>query len=348
MNLSRKRTILKYTFFSITTIILIVIFKNIKLILDILKPFIISLVLAYLLNPIICFMEAKGIKRWIGILITYGVLVLFVLSVCFYIIPQIMRDMTKLLDVLPKINEEFMAFLTNVQGKYTKIGLRLPENIKNALYANSNRLQNTVVSYISYFTDGIISLFNGIINYILIPFILYYFLKDYNKIIDKSRMLIPRKYRARIDRICSNIDEVFGNYIRSQIILSSIIAVLTTLALLMLKVNFPLFLGIINGITNIIPYFGPVIGTIPAVLIALLESPSKAIWTFILLFIIQQIESGIICPIITGDSVDLHPVTVILALIIGGELYGVIGMIFGIPIIAALKIIYTDVVKGLF
>jgi predicted PurR-regulated permease PerM len=348
MDFNRKRKILKYTFISVIIIILIIIFKNINLIFNILSPFIVSLVLAYLLNPVICYMETKGIKRWIGVLITYGVLILFVLSICFYIIPQIMRDMTKLLDVLPKINEEFMAFITNIQDRYTKAGFNLPGSIKNALYVNSNRLEVTMASYISYLTDGIISLFDGIINYILIPFILYYFLRDYNKIIDNSRKLIPRKFRSRIDRICSNIDEVFGNYVRSQIILSFIIAVFTTLALLILKVNFALFLGIINGITNIIPYFGPVIGTIPAVLIALLQSPSKAIWTLVLLFIIQQVESGIICPIITGDSVDLHPVTVILALIIGGELYGVIGMIFGIPIIAALKIIYTDVVKSLF
>ena len=115
MDFNRKRKILKYTFISVIIIILIIIFKNINLIFNILSPFIVSLVLAYLLNPVICYMETKGIKRWIGVLITYGVLILFVLSICFYIIPQIMRDMTKLLDVLPKINEEFMAFITNIQ-----------------------------------------------------------------------------------------------------------------------------------------------------------------------------------------------------------------------------------------
>lgn len=315
-------------------------------IVDLIYPFIISIFTAYLLNPLVCKMEEKGIKRVWGIIIIYAAFLALLLFICFYLMPMLVRDIGKLIDNLPSYSEKIRDVVTSIQDKYSRISL--PEGIKNAIDNNFVRLQGSITGYLESVTNSILTLLSKIFSIALMPILLYYFLKDYKKIGSKLVILIPHAYRKRIVRMCTSIDEVFGSYIRSQVILSLIIAVFTSLALLIIGVNFAVILGIINGITNIIPYFGPFIGGIPAVLIAFLQSPLKALYTLIAIAIIQQVESDIISPKITADIVGLHPLTVIFSLIIGGELFGMTGLILCVPAAAALKVIYNDIAKDMF
>lgn len=313
---------------------------------DIIYPFAISIFIAYLLNPLVCIMERRGVKRSSSIILIYMIMLFVIFLICFYIMPLIVRDLGELVEILPEYNKKFYDAYKYIQEKYVEIGL--PEGIKNAIENNINRIENSVTTYIEHITLTIIGYLSKVMSFALIPILLYYFLKDFNSIAGRVKLLIPRRYRNRITSICLNIDEIFGNYIRSQIILSIIIAVMTSIALLLLDIDFALIIGLVNGITNIIPYFGPIIGTVPAVLIALLQSPVKAIYVTVVMIIIQQIESDLISPKITANSVGLHPVSVIFALVIGGKLFGVMGMILGVPAAAALKVIYRDVMKSLF
>jgi len=341
-----KGAIIKIVLLLILTIIvfLIYIFRN--KIMDIVNPFIVSAFIAYLLNPLVSKMEVKGIKRSFGILIIYIIFISFLFFICFYMIPVLIKDIAELLNNLPGYTMKFRNTIIFLQDKYSKSGL--PAGMKNTIDNNLVKLEYFTTGLLESFIATIISALSKLLSIALIPILLYYFLKDFRAITDKVKLFIPRKYRKQVSRISKSIDDVFGNYIRTQIILSIIIAVMTTIALLFLKVDFALIIGIINGITNIIPYFGPLIGAVPAVLIALLQSPIKALYTVIILTIIQQIESDIICPKIMSESVGLHPLTVIFALIIGGETFGAAGLILGVPVAAALKIIYHDVMKGLF
>ena len=139
-----------------------------------------------------------------------------------------------------------------------------------------------------------------------------------------------------------------SRYIISQLLLSVIIGALSTVALIILNVRFGIILGIFNGIFNIVPYFGPIIGGIPSVFVALIESPNKALWTAIAVFIIQQIEGNILSPKITGDSTNMHPIIIIILLLIGEKLGGFIGMIIIVPIAVIIKVIYEDINDYLF
>lgn len=313
---------------------------------DIAYPFVLSILIAYLLNPIVCKMEQKGIKRIAGILIIYGILAVFVTFICIYIIPVIVRDLSKLTGTVPQYNARFNSIKQYIQSKYKDSGI--PEGIKNAIDNNIKKIEKYITIYLEEATSLILLYISKAFSFALIPVLSYYFLKDFRIMTRDVKMLIPRKYRNQIVRICSNIDDVFGNYVRSQIILSAFIAILTSAALLIIKIDFALILGLINGITNIIPYFGPIIGAVPAVLIALLQSPEKALYTIIIIIIIQQFESDIISPKITAGIVGLHPITVIFALIIGGKFFGIMGMVLGVPAAAAIKVIYKDVMKNMF
>lgn len=341
-----KGSILKLSIFIFALLFIVMIVSYWNRAYTIFYPFLISIIGAYLLNPLVCKMEQKGIRRTIGILIIYTVLMATFIYTCFYLIPVVIRDLGKLVGVLPEYNEKFRLTVQYFQDRWSEAGL--PQSIKSVIDNNITRVQDYLTESIATLISIIVLYLSKFFSFVLIPILLYYFLKDFNKITEEIKMLIPRKYRNHVVRVCSNIDEVFGSYIRSQIILSLIIAVMTTLALIILKIDFAVVIGIFNGIVNIIPYFGPIIGMVPAVLIALLQSPLKAFYTLIIFIVIQQIESDFISPKITGDSVGLHPVTVILSLIIGGELFGIPGMIFGVPLTAALKIIYCDIMKSLF
>ncbi len=161
-------------------------------------------------------------------------------------------------------------------------------------------------------------------------------------------MIFPVKIRGIVKNVFEDIDKILARYIISQIILCLIITILTFLVLVGLGIKLPILLSLINGFFNIIPYFGPVIGSLPAILIAFTKSPKTALWALILLYSIQQIEGDILSPKITGDSVDMHPLTVILLLLIGGKIYGFVGMVLAIPIGVIMKIIYEDLNYYLF
>ena len=196
--------------------------------------------------------------------------------------------------------------------------------------------------------DNILSCLESLISLAIIPIVTYYFLVDGELIFNKLLLILPTEKRIIAKNVITHIDKVLSRYIISQLLLSVIIGVLTTVALLILNVKFAIVLGIFNGIFNIVPYFGPIIGGIPAVFVALMESPNKALWTAFVVFIIQQIEGNILSPKITGDSTNMHPIIIIILLLIGEKVGGFIGMIIIVPIAVIIKVIYEDINDYLF
>lgn len=141
------------------------------------------------------------------------------------------------------------------------------------------------------------------------------------------------------------MDKSISQFIRGRIIVGIFVGITTTIALFILNIDFAFSIGMLAGIADIIPYFGPVIGIIPAVFFALLEGPLKALWVIITFTTIQQIENNIITPKVVGESVGIHPVTVIISLILGGGFFGILGMILAIPVVAVVKILYSYIVE---
>jgi predicted PurR-regulated permease PerM len=170
-------------------------------------------------------------------------------------------------------------------------------------------------------------------------------LKDVEYFKNQFILLLPKTKRMKFIVLLRDIDNVFGKYIRGQIIIASFVGVFTTVALIAIKVKYAFILGIFAGIANIIPYFGPFIGIIPTILFALLDSTGKALYAGGAFIFIQQIESGLLTPRIIGKSVGVHPVYVIMSLIAGGKLFGVIGLILAVPVLAAIKLTLRHVLR---
>ena len=226
-------------------------------------------------------------------------------------------------------------FLTSNIGNSTFLKF-LYEDGRERISSFINGLSGSIVEYIIAFSENIMS-------FAVVPVITYYFLADDEFIWNKCSLLIPIKKRELVKKIIKDINKLLESYIVGQLLLSLIVGIITFIALILIRVKFPLWLSILNGVFNIIPYFGPIFGAVPVVFIALLESPTKALWAALAILIIQQVEGNILSPKITGNSTNMHPLVIIILLLIGESFCGFVGMILAVPIGVIIKVIYEDI-----
>lgn len=275
-------------------------------------------------------------NRTAAVALIYFVLIGSIIIALVYIVPIIILELNKLIDTLPFYTSEVQRILANVKTKYLA---SLPLSFQEIIDRNINRMEELLLSSLQKVADAIIGIFSSILSIILGPILGFYFLKDLDKIRQNAILYIPASYRKIVIQWFESFGSTLGRYLRSQLIVSIIIGILTTLSMIILGVDFAFLIGVVAGITNIIPYFGPLIGTMPAVAIAVLRYPYKIPWIIVLMLIIHQLESGIISPHIVGEHVGLHPITVIFTLLIGGTFFGLVGLVLAVPVAALIKLV---------
>lgn len=328
----------------ISTILLALIFIAIRIpiIKQIVSLVFISFAMSYILKPLYMFLIRKGVNKKIASALIVGGLLGSILLIFIVVIPSIFREGLN----INKAIDDVQKYLVNANMKIKVLETnKVMSSIMNNVYEKSNTQLLLIFDKIFDFIMGI---GENMITYMVSPLIIYYFLSDSENMINKALIILPPEGRNVTKKIIEDIDKVLGRYIISQLVLCGIITIATFLILVFMKVDFPLILSLMNGIFNIIPYFGPLFGVIPAILIALLISPKTAVYTAIWLFALQQIEGSVLSPKIIGDSISMHPLTVILLLIIGGGLSGILGMILAIPLGVVIKVIYEDLNYYLF
>ncbi len=326
-------------------VIITIIFKNRSLIGDIINPFVISLVIAYLFNPLVLIFQNKGLKR------TYSVILVFVISFslififCLIFITRIIKEIYILVENIPIYSMQISNTVINLETKL--LNSNIPNGIKQIIYDNIVTIENLITSFLQKSIDMIISAISNSLEIALIPVITFYFLADSKYFIDQAKLLMPKNKREKIIELLKDIDHVVGRFIRGQIIVSILIALFTSITLVLLNVKYAVVLGIFAGITNVIPYFGPIIAAAPIILFALMDSIYKAIYVAIAFIVIQQLEGDIITPKIIGESVGIHPVYVILAIVIGAKTLGITGMLIALPVFAAFKLVLRYLIRGI-
>ena len=334
-----KKSYLKTIIFVIF-IILIIIFCYYSS--SIVKPIFFSALIAYMLKPAVDFLVSKGLNKKAGSLILLFATILIFAGLIFYIIPGIAKDVIDISGNIGKYTNELMNL------KLIKGISSMPPYLKNVLNSSIIKVQEIVSEYLSGFSNQVIDFSMELPTYVLAPIFIYYFLSDTDYILNFITMFIPEKIRCKSIELGHEIDRIIGSYIRSQLLLSAVVAILTFAALLILKIRYPLMIAFINGITNIIPYFGPIIGFIPILVAALSQSINKAIIAAVVFFTIQEFESGVIAPKLVGDSIGIHPVFIMVILLIGGKYFGVMGMLFSIPLAGIIKVTYNYLIRRLY
>ncbi len=301
----------------------------------VLPPFIYALIIVYLLRPLVTFMVSKNIPRIVAVSFCYLFVVLVLTILVIFVVPLIIVQVRELVDNFPEYIETGLGYLSEARGAYYRI--HIPKSIEPILAELGSRLRTQAFQVLSDLPQTTAGVFGGLLNLILAPIIAFYILKDLHVIKETVIGLFPAHYRDEILHVLKEIDFAVGGFLRGQILVSLVVGTTIGVFLLALGVNFAILLGILAGILNIIPYFGPVLGGAVAVIVALFESPRLALIVLIGMIVIQQIDSAIISPVIMRHAVNLHPVVVIFSLLIGGALFGFLGLLLAIPVAAVIK-----------
>jgi len=315
------------------------------LIRGILFPFILAIVLAYILNPIVTSLEQLGIPRVLAILIVYlaGIFVVFLIIV--YGIPVVTRELNDLAEAIPELTVEARLYISYLYREFRSI--TIPESVSQVIDESIRNVEALVIREIRQMANTLLGLFSRLISILLAPVLAFYLLKDWSNFSRRLMFIFPVSVREEIISLWGEIDKVLISFIRGHLIVATFVGLLTALGLTIIGMDYVLLLSIIAGVTDLIPYFGPLIGSFPALILALLKSKTMALYVLIVVVIVQQLESNIISPTVLGESLGLHPVTVIFALLAGGKLLGLIGLLLAVPSAAVLRIVFAYMLSKL-
>lgn len=328
--------------------IIIRIFQKNNFLYDIFTTLIMSIILAYAFNPIIDKLESKNINRRNGILILYLSIIAIFFIFSFLIIPKSGTEIKRLINNFPRYLDQASNMMDDLYTKYYSTMGGLPplfQGVEEIVMENIVRLENVIINGLEGFVGSIMGVASKLVNIILTPILTYYFLVDKKYFKEKLINMIPEKHKKDTIMLSKKVDTSLNLFIRGRLLMSLYVGVATTIMLLIVGVDFAIVIGFITGFADIIPYIGPLLGYIPAVFFAAISNPIKIIWVSIFFLFIQWAENNILAPKIIGDSMDIHPLTILLSIIIGGGIFGVLGMILSVPVVAIIKIILSFIIE---
>lgn len=300
-------------------------------------PFVLAVVLAYILLPPVKFLVKRKIPVNLAIILVYigvsGIAVILIL----YIFPGIFTELTKFAGQIPEYVQNLQLSIREWQNNYSRFDI--PDSIRQIIDENLLSIEEKIIEMVRNWAALIVGLFSYTFSLIILPILTYYFLKDHEIISKRMVSYLPPRYREELLNLWVMIDLVLRRFIYGHLTVALIVGVLTGIGLNLIGVDYAVTLGFIAGVADIVPYFGPIIGAVPAVCLALLQSKKMALYTALVMFIVQQIESSIISPKIISGSVGLHPLVIIFVLLLGGFFFGVWGMLIAVPVTAVLRIL---------
>ncbi|TFD92372.1 AI-2E family transporter [Jeotgalibacillus sp. R-1-5s-1] len=299
-------------------------------------PLLISAVLAYLLLPAVHFLNKARCPDLLSIWIIFILIICSVISLIQWGIPFLIVEGPSFITSAQTVARELFAAGREMEQLLTVF----PEAIQLKAGETVTHVTEQLDSQLSAVFLGLDDSIKWIVILTLVPFMTFYLLKDRRSIKHWVYEWIPGDKKEKMRFFLRESDKSLGGYIRGQVLLSTAIAVLTYVLLLILSVPYAPFLAIIMGIFNVIPYVGPIIGSIPAVLIASTISIPTVLWIVAGVFVIQMLESHLLSPWIIGNSVHFHPIVMMVLLLAGGEIGGVLGLIVIIPFAMLIRLLW--------
>ena len=304
-------------------------------------PFLIAALIAYLLHPLVEKLHEWNIHRGLAILLIYLIFFGGVGYLFYKGYPAIVHQVRDLNENLPEFIRMYESWIYQVYS-YTSF---LPETVHDKIDQLIATLETSLDNLLGRLALGFTRIFDMILIITVIPVLVFYFIKDYVKNESFFMWFIPNKYKDEAAELLREVDKGLGGYIRGQLIVSLFVSIACLIIFKLLNVNYALLLAIVMGVTNIIPYFGPIIGAIPVVMISYTIGGNTVIFVIIAIFVIQVIEGNLLSPYIMGKTVKIHPVAIIFVLLLGGQLFGVWGMILAVPALTILKVIAIQFVS---
>lgn len=314
-----------------------------------LPAFFIGAALAFVLDPVVTWLQRGGIPRWAGILIGYAGIVVLMWGLVAFAVPPIARQTRDFLEHLPELG----AAVSNVQRGLQEwyLSLPLPPDLRAALDQSiasaETAFGDAVRQILGPAVSTVVRAASFVLGLVVIPVWLFFVLKDRERLPAAVQGGLPESWRPDAGNVMAIVSGVGGRWVRGELILGAAIFLATTIGLTILTFvgfsefgQFTLVLALIAGVLEWFPIIGPVIAAVPAVLIGLSISPAAAIAAVVLYTAIQQLENNLLVPKVIGDAVNLHPAVMILALVAGGALFGIGGAILAAPTVALGRDLY--------
>ena len=316
------------------------VFRFIGNVLNVLSPLFIGFIIAWLFSPLVDKLTKKGLPRIVSSLIVYVIFILFLVIFFRIFIPIIYTEFNELIKTLPNILEDITDFINNIFSKI-EINNSNMESIKEGIlkavndYGNdiSKSIPTTIVNMMSSLFSGLGSVFFGLI-------IGLYMLFDFDNVTILFLKLIPKKHQTEIASLLDNIGIEVRKCVNGTLLVACMVFVCDTIGFSIVGLKSALLFGLFCGITDLIPYIGPYIGTAVATIVGLTQSPLIGIGVLIIAIIVQLVESYVLQPIVMSKATKLHPVTIICSLLIFGHFFGIIGMILATPLMSIFKVIW--------
>ena len=367
MKIHFDKKLLKYSIYVTLTAIAIftTIFSIIGNCLSLIKPLLIAIIIAYLLFPLtrsienflrtntIYKVKKQGNRRMIAIISSYLLIIAIVLAIIwgiYFMIGGQLSKSTTLTNIINDISSYLNSnsFTTSsIKSTLENLNISFIDKLEPYIIQIVDTVQKYIINNLGLMTSNIMSIGSSIATFFISIIISIYILKDYEYFIGLWKKLYSLIFKDTVagkkcSEIFSIINDVFSKFIRGQLLEGFCVGALSAIALSIARIDYAVVIGIIAGICNMIPYVGPIVGTILAAVMGLLSgSPIKVLYAIIAMLVVQQIDNNFLAPKIVGQSVGLHAVFTMMAILIGGNIGGLIGMLIAVPIAASIRVIFN-------
>jgi predicted PurR-regulated permease PerM len=313
----------------------------------VLAPFLLAVGIAYVVAPLVNSLAGRGLHRGWAILIVYGALAMVAALMVGELLPQAVSETRRLAEAIPVYSLRARELAGGLQQRVRSMGMPpelrdvLDRNISDIEVRSTRALQGLITIHTLRQAAGLLA------SLLLAPFLAFYLLKDIDRFKERFVHALPARHRQEIVNLLRSLDRVLAGFVRGQILLALIVGAMAAGATALLGLRFSLLLGMWAGFTEMVPYVGPILGAIPAVLAALTVSPLLALETVVAFAIIQQIENAVLSPKIMAESVGLHPLVVMLSVLSAGYLVGPYGLILALPVAGVIRVLWGFLISRL-
>ena len=312
----------------------------------VLTPFVVALMLAWLGDPLVDRLEASGRSRNTAVVLVFVLMILLLALALLILVPLIQRQIVTLVAALPQGQDWLMN--TAIPWIEQKTGLEImawldPGRLFEWVRSHWQQAGGVATTFFGYVSRSGFAMVAWVINLALLPILAYYFLRDWDKLVERVASMIPRNHIEVVSRLARESNDVLGAFIRGQIAVMIALGVVYAAGLTLVGLNLGLLIGLVAGLISFIPYLGATTGVVLAVLAALVQSQGFDLQLLVLVGVVftvgQLLESYVLTPRIVGDKIGLHPVAVIFAVMAGGQLFGFLGMLLALPAAAVINVL---------
>jgi putative permease len=305
---------------------------------DLVKVVVISALLAYIIDPLAVFLESRGMSRRSATVIMFVSMVFCVAIGLFLLLPVLSGEIMAIRDGLDSTQATSMVskIEEGLKNRFSFFGIRNLDLV--------NKTHGAMVSIGDWMFSHLLDMVSLVTDMVIIPFIVFFLLKDGRELKKQLISMVPNRYFEFSLNMLYKMDLQLGNYLRGQFLDAVIFGIMSVFSLWLLNVKYFVAIGVFAGLANLIPFLGPVAGAAPAMIVSVIDTGSliPAIYVLLAFVAMKLIDDSLIQPLVVARSVDMHPLLVLLAIIIGGKLFGILGMLVAVPVTGFLKVILRE------